>query len=327
MASVQKTAKGYRAQVYVKGQRDSQVFRTQREANAWAARREVELREQSTLLPGERHTFGEALERYLVEVTPTKRSAANEAKRINAYLADPTLPTQLPIGRVTSDMLGVWRDARLKEVKPSSVLRDFSILSAVFECARREWKWIEEKPTTDVRRPKAPEHREVVITWSQIRGMLRALGYSPRHQVREARQAVGACFLLALRTGMRAGELAGLTWDRVADDYAVLPVTKTVPRKVPLSRRALRVVEKMRGYDETLVFGLKGQVLDALFRKYRERAGLSGFTFHDSRHTAATMLARKLDVLDLCKMFGWKNPKMAMVYYNPTASQIASRLG
>lgn len=34
------------------------------------------------------------------------------------------------------------------------------------------------------------------------------------------------------------------------------------------------------------------------------------------------MLARKLDVLDLCKMFGWANPKQAMVYYNPTASQI-----
>lgn len=39
------------------------------------------------------------------------------------------------------------------------------------------------------------------------------------------------------------------------------------------------------------------------------------------------MLARKLDVLDLCKMFGWANPKQAMVYYNPTASQIAARLG
>jgi hypothetical protein len=31
-------------------------------------------------------------------------------------------------------------------------------------------------------------------------------------------------------------------------------------------------------------------------------------------------------VLDLCKMFGWTNPKMAMVYYNPTAAQIAGRL-
>jgi len=37
MASIQKTAGGYRAQVAVRGQRDSRVFRTKREADAWAA--------------------------------------------------------------------------------------------------------------------------------------------------------------------------------------------------------------------------------------------------------------------------------------------------
>lgn len=48
--------------------------------------------------------------------------------------------------------------------------------------------------------------------------------------------------------------------------------------------------------------------------------------FHDARHTAATRIARRLDVLDLCKMFGWSNPRQAMAYYNPTAGEIASRL-
>ena len=55
-------------------------------------------------------------------------------------------------------------------------------------------------------------------------------------------------------------------------------------------------------------------------------AGLEGFTFHDSRHTVATWMARKVDVLTLCKIFGWRNPKMAMVYDNPKASNIAKRL-
>ncbi|AKQ59688.1 Phage integrase family protein [Bordetella hinzii] len=83
----------------------------------------------------------------------------------------------------------------------------------------------------------------------------------------------------------------------------------------------------MKGWDDDFVFGLKTASLDALFRKYRERAGLEGFTFHDTRHTAATMISKKIDVLDLCKMFGWTDPKMAMVYYNPHASSIAARLG
>lgn len=83
----------------------------------------------------------------------------------------------------------------------------------------------------------------------------------------------------------------------------------------------------MRGFDDVLVFGIKAQTLDAMFRKYRARAGLSGFTFHDCRHTAATMLARRVDVLTLCKIMGWSNPKMAMVYYNPGASTMAAMLG
>lgn len=66
--------------------------------------------------------------------------------------------------------------------------------------------------------------------------------------------------------------------------------------------------------------------LDAMFRKYRERAGLDGFTFHDTRHTAATWLAQRLHVLDLCRVFGWKGTNRAMTYYNPTASEIARRL-
>lgn len=69
------------------------------------------------------------------------------------------------------------------------------------------------------------------------------------------------------------------------------------------------------------------RTLSTLFRRYRERAGLSGFTSHDCRHTAATIISHKLEVLDLCKIFGWTDPKMAMVYYNPHASTLAELLG
>ena len=157
--------------------------------------------------------------------------------------------------------------------------------------------------------------------------MLAAMKYSPRQPIRTLTGAVAVCFLLALRTGMRAGELCGLTWDRVHENYCSLPVTKTTPRDVPLARKAMRLIEKMRGFDDVMVLGgLKTASLDALFRKYRAQAGLDGFRFHDTRHTAATRLAPKVDVLTLCKIFGWSNPKMAMVYYNPTAADIAKRL-
>ncbi|MDP3893872.1 tyrosine-type recombinase/integrase, partial [Nocardioides sp.] len=74
------------------------------------------------------------------------------------------------------------------------------------------------------------------------------------------------------------------------------------------------------------VVGVSTQTLDAIFRKYRKKAGLSGFTFHDSRHYAATYLARKVDMLTLCKILGWKDPKHALIYYNPTVSMISEMM-
>lgn len=139
-------------------------------------------------------------------------------------------------------------------------------------------------------------------------------------------EAAARAMLFAIRTGLRAGELCGITPLDVSP-HSVLVNGKTGLRDVPLSRQAVRVLRGMQGWDEPeSVFGLRTPTLDALFRKLRVRAGLSGFTFHDSRHTAATMLARKLEVLDLCKMFGWTSTTRALTYYNPTARDIAKRL-
>lgn len=330
MASIKPAANGYRAQVYVKGVRDSKCFRTQREAKAWASARESEIREQAGKKPAEKYTLGDALIRYRDRVSSSKRGAHWESIRIAAFLRDaelPGLPINEVIGSITSEDLGEWRDARLKRVKPATVLREISLLSAVFEEARVEWKWITVNPIRDMRKPARPDHRDVVITRSQIKTMLRSLDYSPIRPIRSVTQAVAVTFLVALRSGMRARELCKLQWGLMRESWCVLPTTKTKPRHVPLTPKALRLIEKMRGFDPILVFGVNANSLDTLFRRARKRAGLSGFTFHDSRHTAATWLAPKLPILDLCKMFGWKDPKEAMIYYNPKASDIAKRIG
>lgn len=327
MASVQKTARGYRVQVFVKGVRDSATKRTKREAEAWGVAREAELLAQADLAPGRRYTVADMLRRYRDEVTPKKRGARWETVRINMFLGSEHFPSTVLLADASSDVFGRWRDVRLTQVKPGSVLREIGVVSAAFETARREWKWVAANPIQDVRRPSMPEHRDVVISRAQIKAMLRALGYSRSRRVTQVRHVVAVAFLVALRTGMRQGELCGLTWDHVHADYCRLPVTKTVARNVPLSPKARALIERMRGWDDARVFGIPAATVDAMFRKYRERAGLTGFTFHDSRHTAATWMAlRGTNVLHLCKAFGWKDPKRAMIYYNPTASQIAALL-
>ena len=329
MASITKCSTGYRVQINIKGERDSTTKRTKREAEAWAFQRESEMREAKG--KPEIHTLRDALVRYREEVSPTKSGERWERIRIDAFLREKTLPCDSPLDTLTSDDLGAWRDARLKEVSAGAVLRDVSMLSAVLETARREWKWCASNALNDMRKPRAPDHREVTITMCQAAAMLREMGYHYKGNCKSATQAVCVAFLFALRTGMRAGEVCKLKWCDVMPGHFKVTATergagKTGKRDVPATRKMMRLVNSMHGWDGTYVFGISSQVLDALFRRYRNRAGLEGFTFHDTRHTAATMIAQKIDILDLCKMFGWRTTKQALTYYNPKPDQIRRKL-
>lgn len=332
MASISKYGKGYRAQVFVGGVRQSKTFRMKRDAEAWAATTEVELKETVGDVPVHTRTVREMLTRYKEEVTPTKRGARWDTIRIESYLADPMFPSDKRLCDVTPEDFGIWRDLRLKTVTSGTVRRDFSQLSPIFETARREWKWVEVNPLKDVRKPREPDHREVIISVPETLSMLRAMHYS-RGPCRSATQAVAVAFLFALRTGMRAGEICALKWEDVSDGFVQVTgtsvgagKTSAARRKVPLTYQADRLLKSMEGWGDDTVFGINASTLDAFFRRYRDRAGLSGFTFHDSRHTAATRIANKVDVLTLCKIFGWKNTKQALVYYNPKVEDIRKML-
>jgi integrase len=325
MASILPVPSGFRAAVFVNGIRKTKQFRTRREAGAWAAAMETELRSMPVAPAEIKHTLLAAFDRYAEEVAPAHKGERWEQIRL-ALLAK-SLPSAKKISQITASDIATWRDARLKQVSASSVLREMKLLGSVFEIARKEWQWVALNPVRDVRKPRSPEHRQRTITTREIHGMLKALGHRRKKRVTSMHQAIAVLFLVALRTGMRAGELCNLTWRRVHPQFCRLVDTKTgKPRDVPLSQKARRTIEMMRGWDEDLVFGIKSSTLDTVFRRYRERAGLEGFTFHDARHTAATWMAKKIDVLDLCKVFGWSSTKMALVYYNPTAEDIAEQL-
>ena len=327
MASIVLLPSGkYRAQVCVLGTRDTKVFDKKREAQLWGVAREVELRTLAKKHPSEKFTLGDALARYLAEVTPTKRGAVWESVRIKAMSR--MLPASSMIGEITPQVVANYRDARLKEVTPASVLRDLGVLSAVLETARVEWRWLSSNPVRDIRKPRKPAHRAVLITPRQIYQMLKAMGYSPVKPVRSITHAVAMTFLFALRTGMRSKEICTLTWANVFADHVHLPVTKTVARDVPLTPKMKRLLERMRGFDSVLVFGVGAASRDALFRKYRKRAGLAGFTFHDARHTAATWLVKysRLNAFELCKIFGWQKTDQALTYFNPTPRDLAAKM-
>lgn len=335
MASFQKLADGQvRASLYVKGKRDSKTCRNMREAKGWAITREAELQALAAGRGGEIKGVHEALDQYAREVSPTKRGARWELVRIEAIkkqiqnekLSAPGLPK----------ILADWKRKRDKAVKPGTVLREMGLLSAVFETARRDWKWITVNPLADIRKPTKPKHRARLIRWGEIKRTLRALDHHPRRPVLTITQATALTFCVELRTGMRSGEICGIEPDEVKVDQVNLPETKNgEPRDVPLSVKARLLFKRAETLGTDTLFAVGTNTRDTLFRQAKKKAKVAGFTFHDGRHTAATMMAKRFiregktsaeAILDMCKVFGWKDPRMALVYFNPDISDLAARL-
>jgi integrase len=307
----------WRAQVARAGVRKSDSFTTKAKAVAWATMIEAEIlagRRGVTV----RRTLRELLERYRDEESPKKRGGPWEVRRIDFMLGEFGLPFA---DRWLTDLLpehfAAWRDARLKGVRPSSVNRDFNVLSAALRCAVREWRWLPASPLSDVRRPRQPPPRNRLIGWREIRAMLAQLGYRggrPKTKTQE----VGHAFLVSLHTGMRASEVLGA---ELRGSVAHLAMTKNgSPRDVPLSARARRIVAECSTYT------IDAASLDALFRKHRKKAGLEGFTFHDARATALTRMSKKVDVLTLARISGHKDINELLTYYRETPQDVAKRL-
>lgn len=331
MASIEKTASGeYRARVKRRGERDSKTFALRRDAVAWAKHREDEIDRRADRTLGEVRTLGDALRRYAVEVAPTHKGERWEQIRLAAM--ERQLPITLPLARITHEHLTRWRDARAAVVGPDSVRREMALLGSVLTHARRDWRWIADSPMADVRRPQSSPHRSRVMTRHELRAILRALKHRRGRPV-TMKGIVALALLLALRTGMRAGELTGMQWALVADRSVTLPATKNgTAREVPLSRKAVRLIERARGLDDVLVLPVGTQTLDALFRSARDAAGIDGLRWHDSRHTAATRIGAtvgqpgRLSFPEFVAMFGWRDPRNAMVYVNPSAATLAAKL-
>jgi integrase len=328
MASFERRAGAWRVKVRIKGVSKSATFDTKAQAAAWALQQEAEVK---TVAAGgmPSRTVQQALARFAEEVSPGRKGERWEVLRLRA------MGEQLPAKRIadlTPDDLGRWRDARLsgdggRKVAASTFNRELNLLSAVLEHARREWRWIAVNPARDVKRPSNPPHRQTLISDAHRDRLLLALGHSAETP-QTLMQQVAVLLQLALETGMRSGEMVGLTWDAVHARHVSLPKTKNgSARDVPLSTRAVALIKQMRGVDPVKVFTVTDESRDALFRKARDRAQLRDLTFHDARHTAVTRLAGVLDVMTLARMIGHKDVRSLMIYFNPTADSVAARLG
>ncbi|MFV8526709.1 tyrosine-type recombinase/integrase [Ralstonia pseudosolanacearum] len=334
MASIQKVATGWRAQISVKGQRDDRTFDTKSVAQEWAVRREAELRSIQGGQGSKTHTVGDVLDEYQKSVSPTKRGSRWEILRLDLIgrkKIEGKPFREIRLADLRPQHIAAWRDVRAREVAGSSVSREMSLLSHALEVARKEWGWLVTDPMKDVRRPPDNPPRQRLVSDNEIERITLALGYQEGKPVVLPSQRIAVAFLLAIETAMRSGEILGLTSSTV--DYnrrvAHLPLTKNGgARDVPLSTRAVELLRMLPAVEVgDPLLGLSAASRDALFRKAKEKAGIADLTFHDTRHEAITRLAKKLQPLDLARMTGHTNLQELMTYYNESAENIAQRLG
>lgn len=335
MASYTKTKNGWRVQIARRGVRLSRTFATKAAGAAWA------IKEETAILDGAaqkwpRKTVGEALDRYEAEVTPGKGSARAETARLRAFRREFPLIAAKIISDVDSSDIAGWRDAMLKRISPGGVRRIGNSLRNVWTIARKEWRWCGESPWSAVRMPADNPERERLAGWREIRALLRRCDYVTHHPPVSGLQNVAWAFLVALRTAMRASEVVNLKRQDVSGSVATVKHKSQhltgKPRKVPLMPRGAALLAELVAFAEARrrdnLFTIKAASLDAQFRKITASLLIDNLHFHDSRATALTHMARRVDVMTLAKISGHRDIRiLQQVYYRESAEQIAERIG
>ena len=123
----------------------------------------------------------------------------------------------------------------------------------------------------------------------------------------------------ALFTGMRRGEVLGLTWERVdrARGVVLVDITKNGRRhEVPLNSRADAVLARRGSKSTGLVFGSRRwDHFRTAWDLAVQRAKLVDFHFHDLRHTFASWAVQRGATLQEVKdLLGHSSLAMVMRY-------------
>ena len=331
MASVRKHGDKWQARVQRKDQPSiAKSFNNKTDALKWVRNVESQL-DLGTLAP--KQTMPRLMpmvDRYVEEVTPTKKGKSQERYRANHFRK--TKLADIAIDKITGEVVAQYRDSRLKEVSPNTVRLELAFLSVVFEQCRKEWGLAVSNPLRQIRMPKPGKPRQRRLEAGEEEALLQACRESGAHYLQ-------TFVILAIETGMRFGELAGVAWENLnlQKRTIYLPDTKNgSPRTVPLSTRALNAIQTQPRSIDGRLFSVKpGSIRSAfLIALYRAQATqpdskmfLRELRFHDLRHEAVTRLfERGLNPIEVGMVSGHKTLSMLQRYTHLRSSDLVTKL-
>lgn len=330
MATIVKTpSEHWKALVRLQGYPSaSKTFRLKRDAEDWARQTEGDMRKGLFIDRADsvKMSIHDALERYRVEILPTKRETTAKKERLRLAQLQ-TVFGKYTLAALTPTLIAEFRDKRVSDGKSANTVRlDLALLSHLYTIAIQEWGiGLVRNPVTQVRKPSLiGSARTRRISKMEIDKLVAECRKHSNPQL-------GWIVELAYETAMRKSEILGL---KVADidlnkRLARLAITKNgTPRTVPLTKRAVEVLalaaaNSLRPNETQLIFfgepGRQGNIahytIEKFFSEARSRAGLSDFKFHDLRHEATSRLVEmRLSDIEVSSITGHKSLQMLKRY-------------
>ena len=315
------------------------TFRTKRDAQDWARRTEDEMVRGIYIdrAGSDRLLLGNALDRYLREVSSTKRPTTADAESHKAKALKESLGVY-SLAAITPDLVAKYRDERLAMGKSNNTVRlELALLSHLFTIAIQEWRLgLLYNPVTNVRKPAPGKGRDRRLNKDEEVSLFQACD-------RHSNPMLGWIARIALHTGMRSGEIKSLTRKQVDLDKRTVHLTETKngsSRTVPLTRQATEVFRAalnhpVRPLDTDLIFwGEPGR--DGIRRPYEfrpawvrtlKKVGIEGLRFHDLRHEAVSRLVEAgLGDQEVSAISGHKSMQMLKRYTHLRAEDLVDRL-
>lgn len=221
-------------------------------------------------------------------ITPeTRYSYTHRVKPISKFFAKHT------IDQIDLDDVERCREELCKGRCSSTVNVSMQLLNQMLGLAVR-WGLLEKNPANELRRLKAPAPRLRHLSKEEKASLLAYL--APTKLLHDL-------VLVALRTGMRRGELLGLKVcdvDLLGNQVALWQTKTNTPRHIPLLPDAAEALARncagknsqnfVFTYNEGSRAGRKFVKIDHLWRKAVKACNLGNFRFHDLRHTFASDL-------------------------------------
>jgi integrase len=267
----------------------------------------------------ESHSWKEATERWLREKAG-KRSIERDERIFAIYRP---LDSHA-LDELTDTALSDMRALREQGVSQATVNREFALIRAVLSKAAKDWRWLACAPKVPMAVLEERDPRW--LTRQQFQQLVKLL---PKHTADMARFAVA--------TGLRRGNITGLTWDNVDLKGRVVTVQASQAKgkrgiAVPLNDEAVAVLKRWRGKHETHVFVFrKKPVYQVATRKWREAVkaiGQEGLRFHDLRHTWASWQAQAgTPAYAIRELGGWATEAMVRRYSHLSAGDLAAYAG